>query len=882
MPEQIRIHENHLGSLSVWDLWGPYVSERAWGTVREDYSLDGDAWNYFPHDMARSRAFRWGEDGIAGICDRYQVVTFSLAFWNHKDLILKERLFGVSPSEAQHGEDVKELYFHLDNCPSHAYMRYLYKYPQRAYPYEELISENKRRTKKDPEYEIYDTGIFDQNRYFDIFIEYAKIEPEEIVIRIEITNRSGESAILDVLPQLTFRNVWSWRPVETKMPLIKAGKEEGHYTSMVFDDFDSEAFPMLDIDYKIGRRYLYASPGAKRLFTNNETNFEKLGWGKNRTPFVKDAFHRHVINGEDGVNPEMEGTKAAFHYKDLQFSGKETKEILLRMSEVKLDDPLANVASYTEIRKKECEDYYNLITTEGASKEEREIQKAALSAQLWSRQIYLFIVNYWMKGDDQENPLPLTRQEIRNTHWKHLVSKHLLFMPDKWEYPWFAAWDLAFHVVTIAFYDITLAKDQLWILLTEQFQHPNGQIPAYEWEFSDLNPPIQAWALLKIFEMEKEKRGKADLEFMKKCFQKLLINFSWWVNREDARGNNIFEGGFLGLDNIAVIDRSKPLSNGGSIEQSDATGWMGAFCLAMMRISMILTKEDISYEPMITKFFQHFIYISTALNNSSSRKVQNWDEEDGFFYDVICYPDGRHEKIAVRSLVGIIPLFGVDSVSVEELRSFEKFYAHFTWFMENRQDLVRGAVTKIQKGEKDYYLLSLASPEQIKRVLARVWDPEEFRSDFGIRSLSKYHEKHPFRFLDHEVHYRPAESQIGMYGGNSNWRGPIWMPTNYLLIQTLSSLYEVLGDDFTIQVEGLEAVTLKEMAKTIGKSLVAIFQGGDKAVYNGKDIFKDPEMGRYLLFYEYYHGDTGSGLGSSHQTGWSALVANIIDEIHKM
>lgn len=879
-PEEIRLQENHIGTLSIWDKWGPYVAERAWGTVREDYSINGDAWNFTTHDIARSKAFRWGEDGIAAISDRYQTLVLSLALWNHKDPILKERLFGLNPYEGNHGEDVKEAYFYLDNAPTHSYMKYLYKYPAREFPYKELIEENQKRTKQEPEYEIYDTDAFKENRYFDVFVEYAKVEPEEIICKIEVINRSSSEEVIDILPQATFRNTWSHLGEQGKKPILFKGEASTEALLIELDDRDSTVFPMLDVDYKIGKRYLFASPGASLLFTENETNYERLGGGKNASPYTKDAFHREVIQKEKATNPKGVGTKACFHYKDIRLPPGGSKVIYLHLSEVRLAEPLANIEAFCKERKKECEEFYDLITPEKMGEEEKRLYKSVLSSQLWSRQLYLYAVNSWIKGDPA---CPLTRslQTARNEHWKHLVSKHVITMPDKWEYPWFASWDLAFHSISIALYDMELAKDQLWLLLTEQFQHPNGQIPAYEWEFSDLNPPVQAFALLKLYQMEQEKKGRGDRDFLEKAFQKLVVNFVWWVNREDKQGNNVFEGGFLGLDNIAVIDRSKPIPGGGTLEQSDGTGWMGMFCLNLMRIAIELSKDNPIYEVMVTKFFQHFLYISTALMNSPSRDVQNWNEEDGFFYDVLSLPSGAHKQIPVRSLVGIIPLFATDFFTDEELRKIEGFFPHFEWFLENKQELIKHSVTRIDLPGKKGYLFSLAAPAQMRRILSRAFDSGEFRSPYGLRSLSKYHEKNPYRLFDSEIHYAPGESQINMYGGNSNWRGPIWFPTNYLFIETLKKLESVYGEAFSIPSEGKE-VSLKEMRAYYAKALVNLFslKEGERAIFHGNPLFKDPHFKDLILFYEYFHGETGQGLGASHQTGWTALIANILHDLY--
>lgn len=881
--EEIRIQENHIGTLAVWDMWGPYVAERAWGTVREDYSEDGDAWNHYTYDMIRSRVPRWGEDGIAGICDRYQIATLSFAFWNHKDPHLKERLFGLTPDQANHGEDVKEMYFYLDNVPSHAYMKYLYKYPQNEFPYQQLIDENGKRSAGDPEYEIYDTGIFAEKRYFDIFIEYAKMNIDDIVVKVEAVNKGPDDAVIDLIPQLTFRNVWSWDKETPPKPKMWAGEKTDAYQTIEFDDDGSSPFPMLDVDYALGKYYLYASPDGERYFTENETDLESLKVGTNTSPYVRDAFHRKIVSREDdAINPKQEGTRACIHFKDLKVPSGGSVVRYLRISKTPLHGPLTNIEDVIKQRKYEADQFYNHILENTESEEEKQIQRTAIAGTLWTRQLYLFIANYWIKGDEIEFPGCRTKEIVRNTKWAHLVCKHIITMPDKWEYPWFAAWDLAFHAVTIGLYDLALAKDQLSLLLTEQFQHPSGQIPAYEWEFSDLNPPIQAVCLLRLYMMEKEMKGVGDLDFLQKSFEKLVINFVWWVNREDSLGNNIFEGGFLGLDNIGVLDRSKPIPGGGIIEQSDGTGWMGLFCLSMMRIAVELSKENRNYEPMVTKFFQHFVYIAAALNNSPNRDVQNWDEEDGFFYDVLCYGDGKHEKIAVRSVVGVIPLFAIDAFTEEELHSLPEFFEKFEWFHENRKDLLENCVNQIEENGQKKYVISLVPLDKIGRVYKRICDEEEFKSEYGLRSLSKIHEKEPYRLFDAEVKYIPGESNISMYGGNSNWRGPIWFPINFALTQNLMRMSMVLGKNFELDFGDGQKKDLDSIRKTFSESLISLFkkdENGNRPIYKDIKHADELELDRYILFYEYFHGDSGKGLGASHQTGWTALIANIIQEL---
>ena len=627
--EKKRLNQNKGEGVPVWHKWGPYLSERSWGTVREDYSKDGNAWDYLTHDMARSRAYRWGEDGIGGICDRYQVMALSFAFWNHQDAILKERLFGVNSAEGNHGEDVKEYYFYLDNTPTHSYMKYLYKYPHAKFPYEKLVEENGRRSAEEREFEISQTGVFDKGKYFDIVMEYAKISPEDMVMKVEIHNKADYSAAIDLIPQMMFRNLWSYGLVSDEFK-ITADESHPDHLCLILDDTKAESAPFLTIDYSLGHRYFYGSNGAEVLFTDNVTNRERLYGKKNKFPYVKDAFHRHIIDGEDCVNKEKVGTKACFHYKDIEIEGKGSKVFYFRLCDEPQEKPLDGIESLIEKRIQEADEFYSELTSDHHDDEDKRIMREALSSLLWSKQSYLFNVQLWLLGDNPHDPPPPGRKEIRNNHWRHLNSKRVMLMPDKWEYPWFAAWDLAFHTVSCGMVDLDFAKEQVWLLLFDQFQHPNGQIPAYEWEFSDLNPPVQAWAAWSLYQMEFKNTGKQDVSFLKKCFHKMMINFVWWVNKVDSSGNNIFEGGFLGLDNITIVDRSEGAPNGGKLEQSDGTGWMGFFCLKMMRIAIELSKHDRDFESLAVKFFEHFLYIAAALHKSGVRDVQIWDDQDGF------------------------------------------------------------------------------------------------------------------------------------------------------------------------------------------------------------------------------------------------------------
>lgn len=884
--EQQRVQEPYTGPIRLWHKWGPYVSERAWGTVREDYSPDGDAWTYFPHDHARSRTYRWGEDGLAGLCDRYQILVFALALWNGRDPILKERLFGLVPSETNHGEDVKECYFYLDSTPTHSYMKYLYKYPQSAYPYNQLIEENRRRQATEVEYELLDTGVFNEQRYFDVFIEYAKADPEDICIRVEICNRGPDDASIHLVPQLWFRNTWSWGPEPKPQPRICLGPHGEGYLSLLADDSTAEPPATLSFSYHLGPHYLYGAASAIPLFTDNETHMPRI-WGEgvqSHSPWVKDAFHRSIITGEDCVNPAQVGTKACLHYADLHVPAGGSIVVRLRLSDKRLEQPLTDVDTIVATRRAEADEFYEALHPPQATADERRVQRQALAGMLWSKQIYLYDVNVWLDGDNPDLPPPPSRGHIRNGHWLHLNSMRVLSMPDKWEYPWFAAWDLAFHCITLAHVDAQFAKEQLWLLLFEQFQHPNGQIPAYEWEFSDLNPPVHAWAVWRVYNMDRIRSGKADRLFLERCFHKLLVNFTWWINKVDSEGNNVFEGGFLGLDNITVIDRSEKLPDGVTLKQSDATAWMGMFCLNMMRIALELAKENTAYESLASKFFQHYAYIGAAMKKMGGGGYELWSERDGFFYDALCYSDGSYDKFRVRSLVGLIPLFAIERLEERWMEPFTEFRANVHWFLENRQDIVQRCITTVENEEGTVHVLALLNPEQMRQLLQCVWDPAEFRSTYGLRSLSKYHDSHPFVFGDHTVRYSPGESEEYLKGGNSNWRGPLWFPTTFLMIESLRKLRKAYGDDFMItsRAEGEGMVTLDAIARGFANRLISLFTrnaSGKRPIYGNTCILQDDAHWRdYLLFYEYFHGDTGRGLGASHQTGWTGLVANLIDE----
>ncbi len=887
MPDTIehrRLNESFTGPVEPWSSWGPYVSDRAWGTVREDYSEHGGAWDYLTHDLARSKAYRWGEDGIAGFCDRYQVLVFAMTFWNGRDPILKERLFGVNPGEGNHGEDVKECYFHLDATPTHSYQKFLYKYPHAEFPYQWLIQENQARGSADPEFELLDTGIFDENRYFDIFIEYAKAGADDLCIRVEVCNRGPEDAAIHLLPHLWFRNTWAWGAEAKAEPVITSGARSKKFVSLVADDSATEGVSGLPFDYQVGRRYLYSETGGQPLFTNNETHAERVfgGGARSRSEFVKDAFHRHVIGGEACVNPDATGTKACVHYSEKIVPAGGSITLLLRLTDKEMKQPLAEVESIVAQRRTEADEFYATIHPPEANADERSVQRQALAGLLWTKQIYLLDVHKWMDGDNPNWQPPESRKNIRNTHWKHLNSMRILSMPDKWEYPWFAAWDLAFHCVPLALVDPEFAKQQLWVLLFEQFQHPNGQIPAYEWEFSDLNPPVHAWAVWRVFNMDRIRSGKADRQFLETCFHKLLVNFTWWVNKVDSSGNNLFEGGFLGLDNVTLIDRSEKLGDGAKLKQSDATGWMGMFCLNLMRISLELAKENSTYEGMATKFFQHYLHIGAALKNRGGKGVELWDEKDGFFYDVLEYPNGSLHKFRVRSLVGLIPFFSLERLEEKWLEPFPEFRANLQWILKNRPDLVGPCVTTLDGKDGPVHVLAVMTPEQMRRMLQRVWDPAEFRGDHGLRSLSKYHEEHPIHFESSTLSYEAAESLVMLKGGNSNWRGPIWFPMNFMMIESLRKLQKAYGDDFTVpDAEGNE-VTLAEISGGFANRLISLFtrDAEQRRPIHGAETryANDPHWRDLVLFHEYFNGDTGEGLGATHQTGWTALVASLIDE----
>jgi hypothetical protein len=861
-----------------WKRWGPYLSERAWGTVREDYSADGAAWDYLPHDHARSRAYRWNEDGIAGISDRHQRICFALALWNGRDPILKERMFGLTGSEGNHGEDVKEYYFYQDSTPTHSYMRMLYKYPQAAFPYAELVEENRSRGRVAPEYELLDTCVFGSDRYFDVTIEYAKAGPEDILVRITAVNRGPERALLHLLPTLWFRNTWSWSDDEEK-PDLRHFAHPG-----------DDAIVEVDDPY-YGNRWLHSKGAAELLFTDNETNTQRLFNVPNTCAHVKDGINDHVIHGTPTVNPERFGTKVAAHYR-LDLDAGESREVWLRLTDQHpAEGPEAFGANFEEAfadRRREADEFYDGITPKELSDDARWVMRQALAGVLWSKQYYHYVVSKWLDGDPLQPTPPESREYGRNHNWRHLYNADVVSMPDKWEYPWYAAWDLAFHCLPLALVDSDFAKEQLILMLREWYMHPNGQLPAYEWAFGDVNPPVHAWAAWRVYKIEMKRRGVGDRKFLERVFHKLLLNFNWWVNRKDTEGRNVFQGGFLGMDNIGVFDRSAALPTGGYLEQSDGTSWMAMYCLNMLAIAQELAAEDPVYEDVASKFWEHFLYISHAINNLGRDDIGMWDDQDGFFYDVLHLPDGNHFPLRVRSLVGLSPILAVETLESAQIDHLPGFKRRMEWFIENRPDLCANVACMRTPGQGERRLVSILWEERLRRVLSVMLDEKEFLSPYGIRSVSAYHREHPYVLPvdghEYTVHYEPAESTTGLFGGNSNWRGPIWFPLNFLLIESLQKFDYYFGDRVKVECPTGSGVmmTLAEVAAELSKRLSRIFlrdQQGRRAVFGGLERFQsDPHWREHLLFYEYFNGDDGAGLGASHQTGWTALVAKLLQQ----
>jgi Glycosyl hydrolase family 63 C-terminal domain len=871
--EEIRLQESRNRS-KHWKRWGPYLSERAWGTVREDYSPYGNPWEYFPHNHARSRVYRWNEDGIAGISDRHQLICFALALWNEHDTMLKERLFGLSGNEGNHGEDVKEYYFYLDSTPTHSYMKYLYKYPQAEFPYAQLVEENRRRGKDQPEFELLDTGVFQDDRYFDVIVEYAKGEVEDILINITATNRGPDSAALRLLPTIWFRNTWSWGGDEARpeMRQISKGIELEH--------------PVL------GRRWLYCDGSPELLFTENETNFKHLFGVENRGPCVKDGINDYVVAGrKNAVAAEPVGTKAAAHYK-LEVPRGATVTVRLRLTD--MDFSGAATGAFYEFdrllvtRKNEADEFYRTVVPQDLSPDAQNVMRQSFAGMLWSKQFYHYELKRWLEGDPGNPQPPAERRNGRNKEWVHLYNADVISMPDKWEYPWYAAWDLAFHCVPLALVDCEFAKEQLVLLLREWYMHPNGQLAAYEWALGEVNPPVHAWATWRVYKIDKKRNGKGDRAFLERVFHKLLLNFTWWVNRKDADGMNIFQGGFLGLDNIGVFDRGAPLPTGGYIEQSDGTSWMAMYTLNLLAIALELAREDPAYEDVASKFWEHFIYIAHAMNHRGSDGMGLWDEMDGFFYDVLRLPDGRKYPMRIRSMVGLIPLFAVETLEPELLDRLPGFKRRLEWFIDNRRDLVGNVACMRTRGNKERRLLSIVGCDQLRRVLQVMLDEQEFLSPYGIRALSRHHQEHPYTLAvngtDYRVNYEPAESSTGLFGGNSNWRGPIWFPVNYLLIESLQKFHHYLGDSFKVEFPARSGrfLTLWEVAAELSRRLSNIFlrdDKGERPVYHGISKFQaDPNWNDLLMFHEYFHGDSGRGVGASHQTGWTGLVAKLLQQ----
>jgi hypothetical protein len=856
---------------SPWRLWGPYLSERQWGTVREDYSPNGDAWQYFTHDQARSRAYHWGEDGLAGFSDIKQRLCFALALWNGKDPILKERLFGLSNAEGNHGEDVKEYYFYLDSTPSHSYMKWLYKYPQAAYPYSDLVATNARRSRTEMEYELIDTGVFDGDRYFDVVVEYAKSSPEECFVRITATNRGPEAATIHLLPTLWFRNTWNWWP-EAPKPRMAAAK--GSKGASVVAASHAE----------LGDRWLYCDGAPPLLFTENDTNGERLFNAPSASPYVKDAFHAFVVHGQTGaVNPAQFGTKAAAHYP-LDVGAGQSATVRLCLTDTRhASKPFAAFDETFDARRREADEFYTSCTPVSASEDTANVMRQAFGGLFWTKQYYFFDVNMWLREHGVDPFDAPASGSTRNRHWFHMFNDDVISMPDKWEYPWYAAWDLAFHTVGFAAVDPDFAKHQLNLMLKARFMHSNGQLPAYEWNFGDVNPPVHAWATLFQYRIEQAQRGAGDVEFLKRAFGKLLVNFTWWVNRKDRLGKSVFEGGFLGLDNIGVFDRSAELPTGGHLEQADGTAWMAMFCLNMLEMAVEIAAHDPSYDDLAYKFAEHFLWIGAALNKVGQGGM--WDEEDGFYYDVLQLPDGRAERLKVRSLVGLLPLCATTVIEPWQRERVPGVGRSLRARLAHIPELLHGVhPTGTENMNADgRTIAAVVNPERLRRILSRMLDEAEFLGPHGIRSVSKWHERHPYVFRaggkDYEVGYRPAESDTAMFGGNSNWRGPVWFPINVLLIRALLQFHAYHGSDFRVECPtgSGRMMTLLEVAKEISDRLQRTFLrdgNGRRPVFGGTEKFQtDPHWRDYIPFHEYFHGDNGAGLGASHQTGWTGLAA---------
>jgi Glycosyl hydrolase family 63 C-terminal domain len=868
-----------------WKKWGPYLSDRQWGTVREDYSPGGSAWDYFSHDQARSRAYRWGEDGILGISDDQQLLCFAIALWNGQDDILKERLFGLTGQEGNHGEDVKEYYFYLDSTPTHSYMKGLYKYPQQKFPYGQIVTETKARGRRDPEFELLDTAVFAENRYFDVFVEYAKASPEDTLIQIQVVNRGMEASTLQLLPSLWFRNTWSWKKDSPKPNLKRqeSGKE----------------IVIAATHSTLGQYWLYAPGEGSSLFTENETNYQRLKEvsvapaDNSTSPYTKDGINHAVLSEQtNAVNPEQTGTKCAIVYS-LTLAPGETKTLRLRLCNTpNLQQSLGTeFETLWQARLREADEFYKAVAPFTMAADMRNVQRQAFAGMLWTKQYYLYNIEDWLDGDAETTPPPPERKRGRNAQWLHFDATEILSMPDKWEYPWFAAWDLAFHTLPLALIDPEFAKAQLDVITREWYMHPNGQLPAYEWAFGDVNPPVHAWATWRVYKIEQKMYGRSDRQFLERVFQKLLLNFTWWVNRKDIGGNNVFEGGFLGLDNIGVFDRSAPLPTGGHLEQSDGTSWMAMYCLNLLTIALELAIENPVYEDIATKFFEHFIYIAAAMDRMGNNNDELWDDADGFFYDVLQSPDGSATRLKIRSMVGLIPLFAVATIEPEQLNRLPAFKERLEWFIQHRPNLVRNLATMDKPGVGQRRLLAIVSQEKLQRILQKMLDEQEFLSPYGLRALSRHHVAQPYTFTvngnELRVDYEPAESSSGLFGGNSNWRGPIWFPVNYLMIESLQKFHYYLGDEFKIECPtgSGKYLNLWDIAALLSQRLIDVFLQDAKQnrpVFGASEQFQsDPHWRDLILFYEYFHGDNGAGIGASHQTGWTGLVAKLIQQRSK-
>ncbi|HEY4305102.1 MAG TPA: hypothetical protein VGM82_11575 [Gemmatimonadaceae bacterium] len=879
MTEQARIAEMTAGD-QPWRLWGSYLAERAWGSVREDYSADGDAWRYFPYEHSISRAYRWSEDGLLGFCDDSQRLCFALSLWNGKDATLKERAFGLNGHEGNHGEDAKDYWFYVDNTPTHSYMKALYKYPQAAFPYDQLRTENAKRGRDDGEFELIETGVFADERYFDVTVEYAKASPTDILIRITAANRGPDTATLDIVPTLWFRNSWSWGV-------------EGYRPSISTLDTDDGSTLLFAEHEALGRYHLACDGDPDLLFTENETNAELLFSAKNEGQFVKDAFHQYIVHGRtDAVNPERVGTKAAARYRRTIESG-ESRQVCLRLSTQMNGAHTFGEAFHALFAQRiaDADEFYRPLAPAEVSSDERLIQRQAFAGLLWSKQFYHYDVRRWLRGDSAFPAPPPERLHGRNHAWTHLNNHDVISMPDTWEYPWYAAWDLAFHAIPLAMIDPQFAKDQLVLLLREWYMHPNGQLPAYEWAFGDVNPPVHAWAAMRVYQIERHATGVGDTQFLERIFHKLLINFTWWVNRKDTEGRNVFQGGFLGLDNIGVFNRSEQLPNGAQVDQSDGTSWMAMFCLNMLAIALELARNDCSYEDVATKFLEHFFYISHAVNTRTAIGGESedlWDEQDEFYYDLLRLADGTTAFIRVRSLVGLIPLLAVETMDPETLDRLPDFRARLEWFFKWRSDLVGDAASVTRSGEADRRMFAIVSEPRLRAILRRMLDETEFLSPHGLRSVSRWHRDNPYCLRVNgtnfgEITYEPAESRSGLFGGNSNWRGPVWFPINYLIIEALQKFDWYYGTAFRIEhpVGSGKMLTLWEVSVELSRRLIGLFvrHHGQRAIYGDvPELHHDPHWRDLVLFHEYFDGDTGKGLGASHQTGWTSLVAKLIQQ----